>query len=275
MYKSWLRNVLSDMLKSFDVFISYRWGEFDKHLAQSLFERLSLNYSVDDAGNNRLIRVFLDTKVLEDGSDFQAAFAQSLQSSKVLVPILSVDALTRMLTHNPMVVDNVLLEWFLGLACHQIGSQNQSTELGAVKIYPLLIGTLNSDKIENLFTSNTSDTTIKIGNVFNFYKNENKKNVWNSLPDIVPTETIARAKELLSRGGVDITNPILTSMETYTVKQIVHTISRFMGLETWNFDKSKLGLTAAERVVRILKSLLSNDENGKPNYNPFKTTCNL
>jgi hypothetical protein len=38
------------------------------------------------------------------------------------------------------------------------------------------------------------------------------------------------------------------------VQQIVHTISSFLGGETWAVQTEELAITAAERVVRTLRS---------------------
>ena len=65
-------------------------------------------------GGNALI-IFLDIMSLEMGKDFQVAFVDALTRSSAAVLIASHDALERMLTHDPAVPDNVLIEWLTAL----------------------------------------------------------------------------------------------------------------------------------------------------------------
>ena len=65
-------------------------------------------------GGNALI-IVLDIMSLEMGKDFQVAFVDALTRSSAAVLIASHDALERMLTHDPAVPDNVLIEWLTAL----------------------------------------------------------------------------------------------------------------------------------------------------------------
>ena len=59
--------------------------------------------------------IFLDIKSLEMGKDFQEAFVDALTRSSAAVLIASHDAIERMLTHDPAVEDNVMIEWLTSL----------------------------------------------------------------------------------------------------------------------------------------------------------------
>lgn len=63
------------------------------NILRIVYESLSLH----TIGDNREIDVFLDTQSLMNGTSFQFQFVKKLQNSVVFVPIVSTDALDRML----------------------------------------------------------------------------------------------------------------------------------------------------------------------------------
>jgi hypothetical protein len=125
-YHHWVGG--NEYLAHYDLFISYRWGEFDSLLVERLFEHFVL-YNV--AADARAISVFLDRQRLQEGRDFSKDFINALVHSSMIVPIMSVDAIRRMVSHNASMVDNVLLEWMLALECYreyEEGSQQQQRQ---------------------------------------------------------------------------------------------------------------------------------------------------
>ncbi len=133
-YGSWLESALKEPESGYDIFISYRWGEHDSIVAKAFYDYLG-NFNV--GAQQRAIATFLDTKRLRAGSEFQKSFSHALMGARVVCPILSVDALKRMVAHDPAAVDNVLLEWLL---------MSEFLDSGDVKvrirsIFPLVIGT--------------------------------------------------------------------------------------------------------------------------------------
>ena len=82
----------------------------------------------------RVLQVFLDKRCLQAGEVFDKAFARALCNSTVVAAVVSVNALERMVHHDPSKVDNVLLEWVLALACcNAAGSRVRA-------VFPILIG---------------------------------------------------------------------------------------------------------------------------------------
>jgi len=94
-YGPWL--LVFDLLDSYDVFISYRWGQFDDVFVSTLFDMFT-NFTV--GADNRSITTFLDKKRLRDGRRFDLDFAQALSHSTLAVPVVSADALSRMTKHD-------------------------------------------------------------------------------------------------------------------------------------------------------------------------------
>lgn len=80
------------------------------------------------------MQVFLDKRCLRAGEEFDKAFAKALCSSTVVAAVISVNALERMVNHDPSKVDNVLLEWILALACCN------AAESRVRAVFPILIG---------------------------------------------------------------------------------------------------------------------------------------
>ncbi len=132
-YGSWVR--VYHPLESYDVFLSYRWNDFDSPLTLGLFDRFSL-FNITSL--QRAVEVFLDRMRLQDGRNFRDDFGKSLAYSTVVVPIISYEALLRMMKHDPTTVDNVLVEWILALCCEaeMINRENK-------RIFPVMMGKMD------------------------------------------------------------------------------------------------------------------------------------
>jgi len=81
-----------DLLPNYDIFISYRRGDYDSQFVKALFENLS-NFTIGD--RFRAINTFLDDKRLADGINFQSAFSKALTHTIMAIPIISNNALEK------------------------------------------------------------------------------------------------------------------------------------------------------------------------------------
>jgi hypothetical protein len=159
-YTPWLKDFLHPVV-SYDMFVSYRWNDFDTKLADALFDKTASDQVVI-AKNSRAVNVFVDRNRLKDGENFVDSFAKSLINSTVVVPLMSAKALERMFFHDVAGVDNLLLEWIITLECVSAGMIE--------KVYPILVGSTDAD-----------------GNITaEFFKTIS----FNNLPDIKPIETL-------------------------------------------------------------------------------------
>ena len=104
-YRVWLQ--LKELLDHYDVFISYRQCSYDSRLTLVLFDMFT-NYVLGK--DKRGVEVFLDTRRLQEGRPFDEDFSAALMCSTLAMPIVSHDALQRMVEHDSDYVDNVLLE---------------------------------------------------------------------------------------------------------------------------------------------------------------------
>lgn len=237
-YGPWLQ--LYDLREHYDVFISYRWGHFDSSFTQTLFDMFT-HFSVGET--TRPIEVFLDHKRLQDGRKLSSDFAAALTHSLIAVPIVSYDALTRMITHNPDMVDNVLLEWIIILESSACGR--------LLKVFPALFGqctlaaaslSMNSEAPGAATEAGVSSYTIQ-----NFFASGQK----DLLPKIVPTACLTSADELLRVNGIEPS----TRFATYTVHSIVHEMLQFLSFTAWDVcgeDGALVVELLAERVIKLL-----------------------
>jgi hypothetical protein len=106
----WLSTLPSPTKESFEVFISHRWGDCDDELVSALFDRLS-----DYVVNGSPISIFYDSNNIKVGDRLDKVFFRGLNNSAVVVPVVSINALQRMLNHNSDEVDCVLVEWLAAL----------------------------------------------------------------------------------------------------------------------------------------------------------------
>ena len=224
-YSCWLQ-VYSAKAR-YDLFISYRWGEFDQPLARQIFDAMS-NYSLLD----RNIDVFLDVLRLKDGQQFDKEFVRALVNSKVILPLLTMDGVVKFRSHTGEFVDNVLLEWILAYECKQANSRDPT--LSRVQsVSPLFIGHRRKLNESNSLYIEPFD--------YNFY---------SQLPDVVPEATIAKAKELL------IVNDIKSfsdHFETWTVRSFIAEFRNFLGMKASDYKHRRLVSSVAIDVYKVLQ----------------------
>jgi hypothetical protein len=116
--------------EGFHVFISYRWNHWDKSLTQGLYEGLTLGPPVGHSDKDKdkdkdkeehleAVSVFLDDRRLSYGDALHEGFTRGLLTSTVAVPIVSAEAMDRLLPGNfkADAEDNLLMEWLL-MYCH-------------------------------------------------------------------------------------------------------------------------------------------------------------
>ena len=132
-YGPWLQ--IFELLLKYHGFFSYRWGKRDQQFVTMLFDRLAL-FSV--GSTNRPIDMFLDVKRLKDGDNFATTFCKALFTSSVFIPIFSLDAMSRMLTHDATKVDNLLLEWLLAIVF-----EKHKPAGNLFSIYPIMFGAVD------------------------------------------------------------------------------------------------------------------------------------
>ena len=82
-----------------------------QRFAQALHGQLSTHNLGDQ---HSAVVGFLDENCLLPGHDLYS-FGSALLSSSVIVPLISPEVLSKMMTHDANQVDNVLLEWVLAL----------------------------------------------------------------------------------------------------------------------------------------------------------------
>ena len=236
-YASWLR--LHELRARYDVFISYRWGLYDSDFTEAIFDMFT-NYSV--GVQLRGVEVFLDRKRLQEGRLFKRDFASALCNSLMAVPVVSVDALRRMVDHQPDAADNVLLEWILILESYKAGR--------VLKVFPVLFGTRTAELILQLRqssgTSEASDAAAVAGVLISDFFSENIKEL---LPKLPPTVTLAQAVELLQANGITPSD----ALNTYTVYSIVHELLQFLLCKASDFASSEVVEQVADKVVRLLQ----------------------
>jgi GTPase SAR1 family protein len=226
-YAPWLQ--LYGLKATYDVFISYRWGSYDSVFTEQLFDMFT-NYTVGTT--SRAVEVFLDVKCLQKGQLFKSDFAAALTHCHVALPILSVDALQRLLRHKPHEVDNVLLEWVMILECF--------TAKRLKRVYPMVFGERTK--------SGLAGSRLTVADYF-------ADNRVKSLPTTVPAATLAKAAELLRANGVEPSD----RLTRYTVRSIVHQLPEFLLCKANDFDPVELVEAYVKEVVTLLKQCAASD----------------
>jgi hypothetical protein len=115
-FRAWIKFGLP--VANFSVFLSYRWSHADSALTSLLYDLLTSSYTA--TSRHEAISVFRDTAVLRDGEDCLAEFCRAAIRAVLVVPVVSPEALSKLATHDPRTVDNVLLEWVLAILCYDI-----------------------------------------------------------------------------------------------------------------------------------------------------------
>ena len=227
-YNPWLIN--TDILESYDVFISHRWHKEDDELIDQLYDAF-LGHVL--GSEKRAVQVFLDKLRIRKCQEFQKAFGKALINSTVFLPVVCSSALSRMLSHDPAKEDNVLIEWMLALECMQDPIHSKMRG-----IYPLMFGERNDDgSVRDLFAERVID----------------------SLPEIIPTASIEVAQSLLDENGITVSS----SLATHTVRGVVKEISKYIGLKGWEYPDRFIPVASEDLVKQIDKFLRTIPDNAE------------
>eukprot|EP01038_Epipyxis_sp_PR26KG_P007050 gene7050-9625_t len=133
-YHSWIPPSVDT---PFDVFISYRWNDYDSKLTKKMFDILS-SFNQLYKNKTQALRVFRDVEILYDGANLKESFSSSLLKSKLFVPIISYNALQRLVNHDVNVVDNMLIEWFIAIELSS-PHHRSNANIRIRGIYPIFI----------------------------------------------------------------------------------------------------------------------------------------
>ena len=177
----------------------------DTELASKLFDVIN-SYAVGSKG--RRPDVFLDRHRLEEGRRFDFDFMTAMTNSTVVVPLVSWDALQRMLKVQPntpdRACDNVLLEWCLAM---------ELLEQHRLKcVLPIMVGKIEGGVISNLFASGEKER----------------------LPHITCDPEIKKVREYLEKMGWRES----ARLKTMTVKGVVDSICSCLGIMLWDLQAS-------------------------------------
>ena len=194
----------------FGLFISYRvWC--DKPFAEALYtagSKCQLR-----AGRENRMKVYLDKVQMVDGERFDINFAKGLAGSIVFSPLLSVKCLQtsiKLLTEGKE--DFVLMEWIMALEL------NQRKIVKA--IFPITVEQQEKGKKDG-------EKDGEAGRYSQSFVEELRsgKVAGQDLPDVVSTQSIAKAKEFLS-----MLDPPVELSEELTVKAIVLKLLNFQAV---------------------------------------------
>jgi hypothetical protein len=139
------------LLEFYDVFISYRWTPKDgavcddTSLSVKLYDILG-SYAVGAEG--RRPAVFLDRCRLQHGQRFDLDCMLAMACTSIAVPIVSADALHRMIalaSPDRTNIDCVLLEWCLVMELQYLGVVS--------KVLPIVLGRIEAGQPSNFYTS--------------------------------------------------------------------------------------------------------------------------
>ena len=227
-FGNWIPN--NELLSHYDIFISYRWGPQDSSFSQALFDNLS-NFTI--GSNNRAINVFLDSKRLKDGINFQSAFGKALIHTVVVIPIVSYDALEKMISHDIHTEDNVLIEWLLLTECLK-------QDVPHIKaVIPIFFGKFDSS---GSFSSNLFDSDIM-----------------NKLPAVVPEACVRRVQQLLAENNMSPS----TTLQSCTIRSIVTDLRKFLGVKGWEAN-ARLVTRVCRKVVETLSTHAATSSTNHP-----------
>jgi hypothetical protein len=257
MYGTWLRHRSKGSLSSYQVFLSYRWNDFDSNIVTDLFDTLSFKLRLSSTED---IMVFRDSNRLLAGEFLQSSFAQALIHSEVMVPVVSASALYRMISHDPITVDNVLVEWVLGIVCMKIscdGDHEIKCKTNLSKVFPIMLGpTSVSDK-------DGATGAMSVSDLFTCMGSDGKTTLLQSLPEIVPGATIAVVRSLLAENSLDSDHPLIAPILSLTVREIVLKLTSSLGFQGWTVPVSSIAPKAAGEVVGILRTIRSSSTRGE------------
>ena len=238
--------------ETFHGFISYRWtckvnprGD-DSSLVSVLFDQLSKMQSIGE--NDQSLSVFLDRIFLNDGDQFQEKFCGCLFNSRIILPIISSDALIRMSEGNftSDQVDNVLIEWMLAM---------RVAKVKGAKIFPLLIGNVA-----------TTDTTANSASFRYLQKRESffRCNLVNQLSTEIPKKSIETANKVMN----DYNFPS-SDIPEQSVKDIVSELIKYLGFDFCQVEPKYVVENYVEKVMEVLRKI-EDDVMSKPRLNDEK-----
>eukprot|EP01040_Poterioochromonas_malhamensis_P005490 gene5490-5896_t len=215
LYEIWLMH-LPFPLSSYDIFINYRVNEKDSYLAEQFFISLSKIQKEDGS----YMKVFYDKIRLPPNGNFHESLMNALIHSKVIITIISNHSLQPLNNHNISMVDNYLLEWILALILKKA-------------IFPVIFNDyqFNDEKTDFL----SFQMTIK--------------GLIGSIPEMQPSATIAKSKDLLSQHHNTVAQED-SGIEEKSIKSLVNEVTSFQGLcYDENIPSNKLPL----KVKDVLK----------------------
>ena len=225
----------------YDLFISYRWNDYDQPLARQVFDSMS-NYDLHGCS----IDIFLDVLRLKMGKQFDKEFVRALINSSVVMPLISMEAVENMKKHNKDIVDHVLLEWMLSYEC--VAANKRNPNLSRVQsIFPIYFGHRHKVNESNSLRIDSFD--------YKFHM---------ELPDVAPEATIAKVKESLIANGID---SFTDKLEFWTVRSFMGEFKTFLGAQGSEFSYRRLVSSIAGRAHEVLQ-----EQNSRP---PSRVTTKL
>jgi GTPase SAR1 family protein len=201
-------------------FLSYRWG--DKPFVTALHDHI-----VEGMVRGLRVRVFLDDKVFHTADRIQQIFFDSILNTEVFVPVVSPTAILRMLNHNPLEVDNVLLEWL--------------TALLLIKFPGVHVQTKGLRRLQYI---NPICFSGPAGDGYFAVKSE--------LPRVVPTATINELRRLIIVHEITVSREVDEFLNTVTVKEVVDGVMQSLVTERVT-DDNGLNLVPAcsEEIMQL------------------------
>jgi GTPase SAR1 family protein len=193
-------------------FLSYRWGAFDKRFVTALHQNLACGIV-----RGHKVRVFLDDQEFQVADRFQQIFFESVLATEVFVPIVSPDALKRMVEHNPEKVDNVLLEWLTVLLLFGFPVLCNET---LRYICPICLAGYSAVK--------------------------------TAVSAVIPDKTVNTLRGLFDLKGIELPPKAMKFLETVTVRDIVDGIMGFIS-RTWDpsTDFPELVADCADVIMKL------------------------
>ena len=232
------------MSPNYDAFISYRWNEDDGKISLELFHAL-LQHTVGSV--KRSAQVFYDEIRIRPSQHIQKTFGNALIKSTIVVPILSTAALQRMITHNPLYEDNVLIEWMLALECMQ--SPIHSNLRG---ISPLMFG--KRKQYSCMWVWLTNFFRAILSRIKSNYITDNEyfgtifmENMIERLPETIPHASIEVVRALLKENGLEES----PSLARCTVRSVFRDITKYSGLKGWDYVSKDTPLDQRYKRVAV------------------------
>lgn len=199
--------------------MSCSWtGGLDDEIAEGLFFRLS-----EEVVDGRAVQVFWDRQRLEHGRNFQADFAGALAASRVVVPLVSQRALTRM--HRLKAesgCDNLLLEWTLSVVLQQGGVLSA--------LLPIMFGAeLDPQATPKDISADTASPPACVASLF-------AAGGPGSLPEVMVAAVHHEASAALHSLGHAAQG--VSRLEGLSVKGTVGALTKYLGVAAWQLSLS-------------------------------------